>query len=144
MPENAPEPDAQLPERPADRERRRWVLAGVIVFGLIALGAIGLAISAVVACSDGKCMWGHWQHVLAVLGTLTAALASVTQGKTAKTKSDHHLGSWRTETDKKLKSAHAYDFHHFKTVKFWWYIFFAGAVAAVVAEFIDWSGVAGP
>ena len=42
--------------------------------------------------------------------------------------------------DAKVKSAHAYDFHHFKMVSFWWYIFFFGALAAVLAEFIDWWG----
>jgi hypothetical protein len=38
------------------------------------------------------------------------------------------------------KSAHLKDFEHFKKVSFWWYIFFVGAVAAVLAEFLDWWG----
>jgi hypothetical protein len=105
---------------------------------LIALGAIVVAIAAGVACSsDGKCVWGHGQHLLAVLGTLTAALTSFRQGRTAKTKSEYH------EAKKAESNDHDNDFKHFKKVSFWWYIFFVGALAAVVAECIDWSGVAG-
>jgi hypothetical protein len=83
--------------------------------------------------SDRVCVTGHGQHLLAFLGTVTAALASFRQGRTAKTKSEHH---------KKLKAAdnddHDYDFKHFKKVSVWWYTFFGGALAAVLAEFIDW------
>jgi hypothetical protein len=103
---------------------------------LIALVAIVVAIKELVACSDGTCRWGHGQHVLAVLGTLTAALASFRQGRTAKTKSWYH-------EDKKADADHNNDFEHFKKVSFWWYTFLGGALAAAVAEFIDWSGLAG-
>jgi hypothetical protein len=117
--------------------RRRWLhIAGIVAIGLIALGAIVGAIGEAVACQKGECVWGHGQHLLAVLGTLTAALASFRQGRTAKTKSEYH------EAKKAENDDHDNDFKHFKKVSFWWYTFFVGAVAAVVAEFIDWSGVA--
>jgi hypothetical protein len=60
--------------------------------------------------------------------------------KTAKRKSDNHGTEWGKENDEKLKSVHAYDFHHFKKVGFWWYIFLIGALVAVLAKFIDWWG----
>ncbi len=85
-------------------------------------------------------MTDHLQHALAILGTVTAALASGVQGKTAKTKSDHHQELSAKEKDATLKSAHTYDANHFKTVSVWWYTFFGGAVAAVLAELIDWWG----
>jgi hypothetical protein len=119
------------------------VIAGVIALGLILYGAK----KGIGACTTnpaglvGECRREHVQHALAILGTVTAALAAVTQGRTAKKKSDRHLTEWRNEKDDdKLRCAHAYDFHHFKMVKFWWYTFFAGAVAAILAEFLDWWG----
>ena len=127
-----------VPPKPQVDEKRHWHRVGLTAIGLIALGAIGGAIPAFVACSDGKCMWGHGQHLLAVLGTVTAALASFRQGRTAKTKSWYHEGKKEADAD------HSNAFEHFKTASFWWYIFFVGALVAVAAEFIDWSGVAGP
>jgi len=140
MTENSTAREAQ--SRPVAPKRRwGWLhIAGVIAIGLIALIAIALAIKGFVACQGRECVTGHVQHLLAFLSTLTAALASLRQGKTAKMRSDHHLDSWHTEADAKLKSAHAYDFHHFKMVGFWWYTFLLGAIAAAVAEFIDWWG----
>ena len=134
---NAPDP-VTPPSQDDWKCLRRWLhVAGIVVIGLIALGAIVVAIAAVVACSwEGKCVWGHGQHLLAVLGTLTAALASFRQGRTAKTKSWYH-------EDKKADADHNNDFEHFKKVSFWWYTFLGGALAAAVAEFIDWSGLAG-
>ena len=108
----------------------------VVAIGLIVLGSIG----GIVACPDRKCVTDHLQHALAILGTVTAALASGVQGKTAKMKSDHHQELSAKEKDATLKSAHTYDASHFKTVSVWWYTFFGGAVAAVLAELIDWWG----
>jgi hypothetical protein len=35
---------------------------------------------------------------------------------------------------------HDYEAEHFDKVGFWWYLFCAGAVAAVLAEVTDWWG----
>ena len=135
MTKKAPAPEAQSP--PTDRERRRWpLIAGGIALASIVLGSI----KGIDACPDRGCVTDHLQHALAILGTVTAALASVTQGKTAKTKSDYHQDMSTKGNDETLKGAHRYDANHFKMVSFWWYTFFCGAVAAVVAEFIDWWG----
>jgi hypothetical protein len=136
MNQNAPAPEEQSP--PRDRKHRRWpaLLVGGIAIVFIVLGAI----KGIHACTDTEegCVTEHLKHALAVLGTVTAALASFTQGRTAKTKSNYHGGQWGTVNDADLKSAHADDFHHFKMVSLWWYTFFVGAVAAVVAEVVDW------
>jgi hypothetical protein len=145
MAEKADDPKAQstpeTPEPPPDFPKRRpWPLpAGVVALALIGFGAFG----GIGACTDPDyrgCVTDHLQHAFAILSTVTAALASFRQGRTAKTKSVHHGTEWRKETNETLKGAHAYDFHHFKRVSFWWYTVFVGAVAAVVAEFIDWWG----
>ena len=75
--------------------RRQSLIAGVIAIGsgLIVGLIVGVAIAEMVACPDPKCVTGHVQHLLAFLGTVTAALASGVQGKTAKTKSDYHRDS---------------------------------------------------
>jgi hypothetical protein len=140
MNQNAPAPKAKSP--PMERKHRRWppLLAGFIAIGLIAFGAS----KGIGACTDDPdyrgCVRGHLQHAFAILGTVTAALASVTQGRTAKTKSDYHGEKWSPVNDTEPNKAHADDFHHFRMVSFWWYTFFVGALAAVVAEFIDWWG----
>ena len=132
-PPESPEPPPQIPTRPT------WPL----IAGGIAIFLIGfVAIKGIVACTDPEreCVTLHLQHAFAILGTVTAALATVTQGKTAKRKSDYHE-YWKTKgNDETLKGAHAYDANHFNMVSFWWYTFFVGALAAVVAEFIDWWG----
>jgi hypothetical protein len=134
MTENASDPEAQSPPEPP--KRPRWpLIAGVIAIVLIVLGAI----KGIGACPDRGCVTDHLQHALAILGTVTAALASVTQGKTAKTKSDYHQDMSTKGNDETLKGAHRYDANHFKMVSFWWYTFFCGAVAAVLAELIDWG-----
>jgi hypothetical protein len=140
MTQNAPGSVAPSFQVDLKRQRRRRGLhiVGIVAIALIALGAIVGAIEEAVACQKGECVWGHGQHLLAVLGTLTAALASFRQGRTAKTKSLYHEGKKKAENDD-----HDNDFKHFKKVSVWWYTFFVGALAAVVAEFIDWSGVAG-
>jgi hypothetical protein len=108
------------------------------LIGLIAFGAIVLAVRGFNACSPnpdvslGECRGAHVQHLLAVLGTVTAALASFRQGRTAKTKSWYHEGKKDADAD------HSNAFEHFKTASFWWYIFFVGALVAVLAELIDW------
>jgi hypothetical protein len=132
-PPETPEPPPEIPKRP------RWPLtAGGIAICLIVFGAIK-GIGACAGPGPG-CVTDHLQHAFAILGTVTAALATVTQGKTAKRKSDYHE-YWSTKgNDETLKGAHKYDANHFKMVSFWWYTFFVGTVAAVVAEFIDWWG----
>jgi hypothetical protein len=107
-------------------------IAGIAAISLVALVAIVSAIEVMVAC-HGQCATEHTQHVLAVLGTLTAALASLRQGKKAKAKSKHHD---RLNADQNYD--HNYDFKHFNQVSLWWYIFLVGAVLAVIAESIDW------
>jgi hypothetical protein len=129
---NAPDPEAPS----------TWLLiAGDIAIGLfvIAIGSIVVAaILGIVACPKEECVTGHLQHALAVLGTVTAAFASVKQGETAKAKSDRHRKLSTKGNDETLKGAHKVVADHFKKVSGWWYAFFGGAIAAVVAEFIDW------
>jgi hypothetical protein len=117
---------------PTPGRRPRWTLRAIV----IAIGLIFIAIVLIVFGADS----GHVQHALAVLGTVAAAFASVKQGHTAKAKSDHHdEESKKEEYDERLKKAHNVVADHFKTVSFWWYAFFFGAVAAVLAELIDWG-----
>jgi hypothetical protein len=145
MTDNAPAPEAEPPPTeaeppPVDRKRWRWpLIAGVVAIGLIVIAAVLEANPAIVACQDRKCVTGHLQHALAFLGTVTAALASGVQGKRAKTKSDHHKDeSVKEKYDATQKEAHKYEAAHFKKVGFWWYAFLSGAIAAVVAEILDW------
>jgi hypothetical protein len=129
---------ALAPPIPQVGEKRRWLhVLGLTLIGLIAVVAIVLAARGFNACSPnlevsvGECRGLHVQHLLAVLGTVTAALASFRQGRKAKKKSDYHKG-------KKADADHNNDFVHFKKVSFWWYVFFVGALVAVGAELIDW------
>jgi hypothetical protein len=129
-----------MTEKAPNREALAVIAVGLALgFGWIVLEAI----EEMLACPAGKCVTDHAQHLLAFLGTATAALASFRQGKTAKTKSEHHRKLSKDEKEAPLKSAHDYDANHFKNVSVWWYTFFAGAAAAVLAELIDWWVVAG-
>jgi hypothetical protein len=142
--ENAPDPEApsapETPEPPQIPKRSRWpIFAGGIAIVLIASGAS----KGIGACTDPDyrgCVTDHLQHAFAILGTVTAALASVTQGKTAKRKSDYHKGRSTKGNDETLKGAHAYDANHFNMVSFWWYSFFVGALAAVFANSLTGGG----
>jgi hypothetical protein len=80
----------------------------------------------------------HLQHLLAVLGVATAAVASFRQGWTANKKSAHHQQLWEHEGDGTLKTVLKSDAEHFKRVGFWWYTVVVGAIFAVAGEVIDW------
>jgi hypothetical protein len=128
MTEIADDPEAQSTSA-ALKLKPHWVVTVCVI-------VTGLGVIAIVWSVFGA---DHLQHLLAFLGAVTAVVASCLQGKTAKTKSKHHQNSWGTETEAKLKSEHKFDANHFKKVSAWWYTFLVGAIAAALAELIDWG-----